>query len=86
MGETPIVKWLLLRVIRFYQRRISPALGARCRFHPTCSSYAKEAIETRGAVVGTALTLWRVMRCQPLCKGGYDPVPLKSRPSEEKEA
>ncbi|MAW62179.1 MAG: membrane protein insertion efficiency factor YidD [Planctomycetes bacterium] len=78
------MKRLLLRMIGFYQRRISPAFGARCRFHPSCSSYAKEAIEVHGAFKGFFLTLWRLLRCQPLCKGGYDPVPLPktSKPSE----
>ena len=63
--------------IRFYQRFISPGLGRNCRFTPTCSAYAVEAIEKRGAFVGLLLALWRVLRCNPLCKGGYDPVPEK---------
>lgn len=71
------MKRVLLALIGFYQRRLSPLFGARCRFHPSCSSYAKEAIETYGAAKGFLLTLWRLLRCQPLCKGGYDPVPLK---------
>lgn len=73
------MKRLLLGMIGFYQRRISPALGPRCRFHPTCSSYAKEAIEVHGGFKGFFLTLWRLLRCQPLCKGGYDPVPLPDK-------
>ena len=82
------MKRILLGMIGFYQRRISPALGARCRFHPTCSSYAKEAIERHGAFKGCLMTLWRLLRCQPLCKGGYDPVPLRSgsKPSEERSS
>ncbi|MCH2101785.1 MAG: membrane protein insertion efficiency factor YidD [Planctomycetes bacterium] len=70
---------LLLCLINFYQRRISSGLGPRCRFHPTCSHYAQEAIEMHGTLKGFFLSLWRVLRCQPLCKGGYDPVPLGGR-------
>ncbi len=72
---------LLALPVRFYRKFISPMLGgSKCRFHPTCSDYALEALKTRGAWVGFWLGLWRVLRCQPFCKGGYDPVPLgKSR-------
>ena len=56
-------------------------LGAKCRYYPTCSCYAVEAIETHGAFKGFLLALWRVLRCNPLSKGGYDPVP----PKREKE-
>jgi uncharacterized protein len=66
---------LLLGLIRGYQRRISPMLGPRCRFHPTCSQYADEAIREYGAGRGGLMALWRLLRCQPLSKGGYDPVP-----------
>ena len=61
--------------VRFYQKHISPYKQRCCRFYPTCSAYAAEAIEKRGVFVGTALALWRVLRCNPFCKGGYDPVP-----------
>ncbi|MBQ2111505.1 MAG: membrane protein insertion efficiency factor YidD [Clostridia bacterium] len=64
-------------LIRGYQTYISPRHGARCRFTPTCSSYAIEAIETHGAFKGLALAVWRILRCNPFCKGGYDPVPPK---------
>ena len=77
------MKALLIRAIGFYRRRISPAFGQRCRFHPTCSSYAIEAIETHGSFKGLALTVWRLLRCQPLCKGGYDPVPLSEQAADE---
>ncbi|MCQ2378980.1 MAG: membrane protein insertion efficiency factor YidD [Victivallaceae bacterium] len=50
-------------------------MPCRCRFEPTCSHYAAEAIALHGAVKGTGLTFWRLLRCQPFCKGGYDPVP-----------
>jgi len=69
------VKRPLLAVIRFYQRRISPAAPPACRFQPTCSEYACEAIETFGALRGAAMAAWRILRCNPLNDGGLDPVP-----------
>ena len=69
------MKGLLLWLIRFYQRQISPLFPAHCRFTPTCSQYAWEAITKHGALQGTALALWRIIRCNPFSKGGYDPVP-----------
>ena len=69
----------LLALIRLYQRGVSPGKPPSCRFQPTCSHYAAEAIATRGAFVGLLLSAWRVLRCNPLCKGGYDPVPEKRR-------
>ncbi|MEE1161503.1 MAG: membrane protein insertion efficiency factor YidD [Acutalibacteraceae bacterium] len=68
---------LLISLIKFYQKNISPRKISCCRFTPTCSAYAIEAIQKRGAIVGTALSIWRILRCNPLCKGGYDPVPEK---------
>ena len=68
---------LLIKLIRFYQKAISPAKISCCRFTPTCSAYAIEAIEVHGPIVGLALCIWRIIRCNPLCKGGYDPVPPK---------
>ena len=62
-------------VIRFYQRRISPQLPARCIYSPTCSEYAYRAIEKYGLVRGGALAFRRILRCHPLHAGGYDPVP-----------
>ena len=72
---TALIRKIFMLPIRFYQRFISPLLGPHCRFYPTCSQYALEAIETRGVFVGLALAAWRLLRCNPLCKGGYDPVP-----------
>jgi uncharacterized protein len=66
---------LLLLPIRLYQRLISPLLPPVCRFHPTCSAYAVEAIGTHGALRGLFLTAWRIGRCHPFHPGGYDPVP-----------
>lgn len=61
--------------IRVYQRFLSPLKPAMCRFHPTCSQYAVEAIEEHGLARGALLALWRVLRCNPFVRGGYDPVP-----------
>ncbi len=65
---------LLLALIRFYRAAISPLLGANCRFIPTCSAYAMQAIEKYGAWKGGMMALRRILRCHPFCKGGYDPV------------
>jgi uncharacterized protein len=67
----------LIRVlIRAYQLAISPLLGARCRFYPSCSQYALEALESHGSLRGGWLAIRRLARCHPLHPGGYDPVPL----------
>ena len=68
------MKKFLISAIQFYQRKISPHLGDRCKFYPTCSQYALEAIEKYGALKGTGKAIWRVLRCNPMSKGGYDPV------------
>ena len=73
----------LLGAVRFYQKYWSPDHSPRkvrypygyCRFYPTCSEYGYQAIERRGAVVGSLLTLWRILRCNPWSRGGPDPVP-----------
>ena len=64
----------LIVLVRLYQVALSPLIGRQCRFQPTCSAYFIEAVEKRGALVGTLKGLWRICRCNPLCKGGYDPV------------
>ena len=74
---TPGARVLALPIIA-YRRWISPALPARCRFYPSCSAYAMEALATHGAWRGLRLTLWRLLRCHPFHPGGYDPVPPKS--------
>jgi hypothetical protein len=66
---------LLCILIRLYQLTVSPLLGPRCRFHPSCSHYAIEALQRHGSVHGSWLTLRRVARCHPFHAGGYDPVP-----------
>ena len=70
------MKQLLLALIRMYQKHVSPAFPPRCRFIPTCSQYAAEAISKYGALRGGRLALWRLLRCNPFNKGDiYDPVP-----------
>ena len=71
---------ILIVLIRFYRKWISPALPPSCRFYPSCSAYGLEAVERWGALRGTGLILWRLARCQPFCRGGYDPVPLPPGP------
>ena len=65
----------MIAAIRFYQRHISPGLPPRCRYIPTCSEYALEAVEKYGAVKGGWMAAKRIARCHPFHKGGYDPVP-----------
>jgi len=65
----------LIALIVLYKRFLSPLFGQRCRFHPSCSSYAKTAIARFGPWRGGILATWRILRCQPLCDGGLDPVP-----------
>ncbi len=69
------MKNALLTVIRFYRRHISPHLPPMCRYYPTCSQYAMQAIEIHGAFKGSLLTVGRLLRCNILFPGGYDPVP-----------
>lgn len=65
----------LMGMVKGYRLLLSPWLGNACRFEPTCSAYSLKALEQRGALVGTGLTLYRLARCQPWCQGGHDPVP-----------
>ena len=67
--------WLLIGLIRAYRIVLSPVLGNCCRFYPSCSSFAIEAIETQGCFRGIAIGMWRVVRCNPFHPGGADPVP-----------
>ena len=70
------MKLLLILLVRGYQRFISPLKPPCCRFVPTCSGYMLQAIKRFGAVKGTLLGLYRILRCNPFCTGGYDPVPF----------
>jgi putative membrane protein insertion efficiency factor len=70
-----LFKRVLIGGVRFYRKGISPLKPPVCRFEPTCSAYALEALERYGAARGSWLTFRRLIRCHPLCRGGYDPVP-----------
>jgi putative membrane protein insertion efficiency factor len=72
-----MMRFILLLIIKYYQLLVSPLLGNNCRFYPTCSSYALEAIQRHGAIFGSVLTLKRLFKCHPFCEGGIDPVPEK---------
>jgi putative membrane protein insertion efficiency factor len=73
------VRRVLVSLVDFYRARISPLLPPLCRFDPSCSAYAREALLRHGSVKGTLLAAWRVLRCNPFCKGGADPVPPAGR-------
>lgn len=75
MNKRLLPKTWLIALVRWYQRHISRHTQPTCRFTPSCSAYAIEALERFGAVGGTLLTGWRILRCNPLFRGGYDPVP-----------
>ena len=81
---TRIPKTVLLGLLRGYKRVLSPMLPPACRYVPTCSEYAVEAIERYGALRGSALATWRVLRCHPFVRGGYDPVPWNALGSRRK--
>lgn len=74
-GNGKAMRSVLILLIRGYRYFVSPLLGRHCRFEPSCSAYALEAIQRFGALRGTWLALWRLLRCHPLHPGGYDPVP-----------
>lgn len=76
------VKTVLVGLIRFYQRYISPLFPPTCRYQPTCSQYGIEAIYYYGALRGGWMTMKRVARCHPFHKGGFDPVPIKDKKNE----
>jgi len=75
MNMRDLPRRLALGAIRVYQLALSPYIGRQCRFHPTCSNYAAEAIEGFGVVRGSALAIRRLLRCHPFHPGGFDPVP-----------
>ncbi|WP_299183229.1 membrane protein insertion efficiency factor YidD [uncultured Neptuniibacter sp.] len=70
-----LLSWLLIGLVNVYRYIISPVIGPRCRFYPTCSSYMIEAIQLHGPIKGTLMGLRRIARCHPYNDGGYDPVP-----------
>lgn len=76
-------RWLLLLAIGLYRATLSGWLGGQCRFYPSCSRYAEEAIRLHGAVKGVALAAWRVARCGPFAAGGVDPVPPRRHAHEQ---
>ena len=79
------MKRLLIGAIRLYRKTLSPFIGQQCRFEPTYSHYGEEAIAKHGALRGTILTVWRILRCGPWSKGGYDPVPETFLVKHEKQ-
>ena len=82
---TSLPALVLIAPIRFYQRFITPYTPATCRYYPTCSAYAVTALRSRGALVGTLLTAWRVLRCNPWSEGGVDHVPVTGFRRERSE-
>ena len=68
-----VASFLIVRLVRLYQVTLSPIFGRQCRFRPTCSNYMIEAVEKYGAFRGTLKGMWRILRCNPFCSGGYDP-------------
>lgn len=75
------MKYVCIGLIRFYQKFLSPLKrNPCCRFTPTCSAYALEAFQKRGFFAGLGLSVWRILRCNPFCAGGFDPVPPKRIP------
>lgn len=79
----PRMKWILLRLIDGYRLLLSPFFGSQCRFYPTCSAYAREAIELHGSIRGSWLAVKRILRCGPWHPGGPDPVPPPGMMNDE---
>ena len=79
-GLSAAAVWVLVAPLRLYRRFVSPYLPPVCRFHPSCSAYAIEALQVHGPVLGSWLTVRRLLRCAPWHPGGYDPVPARGRP------
>ena len=76
-GSCSFAARMLIMAVGFYRRFVSPLFPPCCRFTPSCSAYAIEALRKRGFWAGSCLTVWRLLRCHPFCRGGYDPVPEK---------
>lgn len=79
------MKKILMALIRFYRRSISPNTPPSCKYIPTCSEYALTAVERFGACRGSLLALWRILRCNPFSRGGYDPVPEEKERMQKKK-
>ena len=77
LANLPGPQQILIATVRAYRLLLSPWLGSACRFEPTCSAYALDALQRHGAAAGSYLTLCRLARCQPFCRGGHDPVPAE---------
>ena len=77
------MKKILILLIKFYQKFISPMFPAKCRFYPTCSQYTLEAIKEHGAIKGTYLGIKRILKCHPFHEGGYDPIPKRENKNSE---
>ncbi len=73
-GKSGLIANVLILMVRLYQGSLSPIIGRQCRFVPTCSEYFIQAVRSKGAFVGGLMGLWRILRCNPFGKGGYDPV------------
>jgi putative membrane protein insertion efficiency factor len=73
-----MLRYLLTGIVKAYRLFLSPSLGTSCRFEPTCSLYALQALEQHSVAAGAYLTLARIARCHPWCDGGFDPVPVES--------
>jgi hypothetical protein len=73
---------VLIVLIKAYQYTVSPLLGPRCKYYPSCSNYAVEALREHGVIRGMGLASWRLLRCNPFSNGGYDPVPPRRRGRE----
>lgn len=80
-----MISRLFVRLIELYRKYLSPLKGApSCRFTPTCSKYAIDAIKEWGVIIGCGMAMWRILRCNPFSKGGYDPVPKRRRKNNDK--
>ncbi|TAL39382.1 MAG: membrane protein insertion efficiency factor YidD [Spirochaetes bacterium] len=75
MRTSAVASSILIGAVRFYKMAVSPYLPPSCRFYPSCSGYAIEALQKHGPVKGLLFSIHRILRCNPFCKGGYDPVP-----------
>jgi len=82
---TKLIQNVLIKIVRLYQLAISPVMPPTCRYYPTCSSYAIEALQVHGPVLGAWLTLKRLLRCHPWGGQGFDPVPNKQKGNKENE-